>query len=348
MANKLEKANPGSRLKRDDFDAALVPGFRAATRGEYQALAGAWQSTAAGSLQEDGRFHAEALRTRDCPLCATSRGTATPLFSKLGMDIVKCAGCGLTYSTTILAAEYDRMLYVRSDSQASYINLKRNEAYAAIERIKCRYLVQRLGDYAQPGSLLDVGPGSGRLMEAANAAGWRSLGVEANAEFVASCRKRGLDVVEGFFPDCPAGDEKFDAIAMLDVVEHLAEPVEFLRNGIRRLRAGGVLVLQVPNVQSLLVQLEGARNSNFCHGHWNHFDPATLVRLAASAGLEPLAVETIISEIDRILAFPRQEIARAARLIAGVEPPAVLDTNWLHTHGMGYKVVGFFRIAAHG
>jgi SAM-dependent methyltransferase len=339
------RAAPRARVRRDDFDAALVPGFREATRGDYRALAGAWQETAEGALGADGRFQDRALRHRDCPLCATARASAEPLFTKLGMDIVRCAGCGLTYSATMLAPEFDRRLYVDSASQASYIDLKENEAYAALERVKCRYLVERLGDYLAPATLLDVGPGSGRFLEAAADAGWQGLGVEANAQFAAACRARGLAIAEGFFPECPPGDARFDAIAMLDVVEHLGDPAGFLGDGLRRLNAGGVLVLQVPNVKSLLVALEGARNSNFCHGHWNHFDPATLERLAASAGLETLAMETIISELDRIEAFPRPQVDSAIRRIAGVEPPAVLDPGWLHAHGMGYKVLGFFRLA---
>jgi 2-polyprenyl-3-methyl-5-hydroxy-6-metoxy-1,4-benzoquinol methylase len=336
-------------LTRDDFDAALVPGFREATRAEYRALDRAWGETSSTVLDGAGRFVPGADFERDCPLCGAPAARSTPLFEKLGMKIVACPDCGLTYSRNVLTEEFDRQLYIDSASQTGYQDLKRNEAYASLERVKCRYIVQRLEDFhAAPGRLLDIGPGSGRLLESATQAGWDALGIEANARFAAACRERGIRVVEGFFPDVLPAKEQFDAIALLDVIEHLHQPLELLRTAASRLAAGGVLVVQVPNVDSLLVQLEGARNTNFCHGHWSHFNLKTLEKLGRGAGLVPLALETIITEIDRIRAFPAAAVAATARRVAGVEPPADFDSQWLHAHGLGYKALAFFRAAAHG
>ncbi|APV49656.1 hypothetical protein BWI17_08180 [Betaproteobacteria bacterium GR16-43] len=333
-----------ARVQPSDFDAALVPGFREAVRANYSALDRAWKDTSSTVLDAAGAFAPGTDRERDCPLCATPGARAAPLFEKLGMKIVACPECGLTYSRNILRDEYDRQLYVESASQTSYQDLKRNSAYAELERIKSLYLVQRLGEYrAPPGRLLDIGPGSGKLLEAAMQSGWRAVGIEANAEFAAACRAHGIEILEGFFPDVLPAGERFDAITLLDVLEHLAQPLELLRLARERLVPGGVLVVQVPNVDSLLVQLEGARNTNFCHGHWSHFNTATLSRIGRSAGLETLAVETIITEIDRILAFPPDEVAATVRRVARIEPPAVLDAGWLHAHGLGYKAVAYFR-----
>jgi hypothetical protein len=133
------------------------------------------------------------------------------------------------------------------------------------------------------------------------------------------------------------------------VIEHLIEPLGLLRTAASRLAPAGVLAVQVPNVDSLLVQLEGARNTNFCHGHWSHFNLRTLEELGRRAGLEPLGCESIITEIDRIRAFPAEAIAEAARRVASVEPPSDFDAQWLHGHGMGYKALAFFRRGgAHG
>jgi 2-polyprenyl-3-methyl-5-hydroxy-6-metoxy-1,4-benzoquinol methylase len=337
------------RLTRDDFDAALVPGFRDATRSEYRALDRAWRETSATVLDEAGGFMRGADMERDCPLCRTPGSQGALLFEKLGMKIVLCPGCGLTYSRNVLREAFDRQLYVDSASQTSYQDLKRNETYAALERVKCDYILQRLADFRPPpGSLLDIGPGNGRLLEAAAAAGWDTLGIEANAAFAADCRRRGLSIVEGFFPDVLAPEARFDVITLLDVVEHLHEPVALLRTAAARLARGGVIVVQVPNVDSLLVQLEGARNSNFCHGHWSHFNLKTLARLGREAALEPLGAETIITEIDRIRAHPATDIAATARRLAGVEPPADLDAAWVHAHGMGYKALAFFGARSDG
>ena len=336
------------RVMRDDFDAALVPGFREATRAEYRALDRAWTETSSTVLDGAGRFLPGADIERDCPLCGAPGAQGQRLFEKLGMKIVKCPVCGLTYSRNVLREDFDRQLYIDSASQSSYQDLKRNEAYAALERVKCRYIVQRLGDFhARPARLLDIGPGNGRLLEAAAASGWDTLGIEANAQFALACRERGVPVLEGFFPDVLPQDKRFEAIALLDVIEHLHEPLRLLRTAASRLSSAGVLVVQAPNVDSLLVQLEGPRNTNFCHGHWSHFNLSTLQELGRRAGLEPLAAESIITEIDRIRAFPAEAIAEASRRVASLEPPVDFDAQWLHGHGMGYKALAFFRRGEH-
>lgn len=330
-------------ITRDDFDAALVPGFRESTQSEYRALDRAWRETSATVLDAQGAFVPGSDVERDCPLCGAPGAQGQLLFVKLGMRIVRCPGCGLTYSRNVLHERHDRQLYVDSAAQTTYQALKRNQAYAGLERVKCDYIVQSLGElHPGRGKLLDIGPGSGRLLEAAAARGWDAMGIEANAEFAAACRALGLDVVEGFFPEALADEERFDAIALLDVVEHLHDPVALLGACAARLAPGGVIAVQVPNVDSLLVQLEGPRHTTFCHGHWNHFNLATLQRLGRAAGLEPRRAETIITEIDRIRAHPAGDIAAAARRVAGVDPPAGFDSAWMHAHGLGYKALAFF------
>jgi SAM-dependent methyltransferase len=337
------------RVARDDFDAALVPGFREATRAQYRALDHAWKETWSTVLDGAGRFVEGADMERDCPLCGAGANAARALFEKLGMRIVECGACGLTYSRNVLREAFDRQLYIDSASQSSYQDLKRNEAYAALERVKSRYIVQRIADlHPAPGRFLDIGPGSGSLLEAAAAAGWSALGIEANHAFAAASRARGIDVIEGFFPDVLPAAERFDSIALLDVVEHLHQPLDLVRTAASRLAADGVLAIQVPNVDSLLVRLEGARNTNFCHGHWSHFNLRTLQELGRRAGLVPLAAETIITEIDRIHAFPPAAIRDAVLQVTGSEPPARIDAQWMHRHGMGYKALAFFGRGAHG
>jgi len=105
-----------------------------------------------------------------------------------------------------------------------------------------------------------------------------------------------------------------------------------------------VIVIQVPNFDSLLVRLEGAASSVICHGHWNYFTPVTLERCLRAADVEPLGSETIISEVDRIAAFPRERIAALALEICGHAPPAQgPDAHWLHAQRLGYKVLACSR-----
>jgi hypothetical protein len=136
---------------------------------------------------------------------------------------------------------------------------------------------------------------------------------------------------------------------MLDVLEHAADPVGMLQAACRQLAPDGLLLIQVPNLNSLLVQVEGRTNSNFCIGHWNHFTPGTLQAMVSAAGLQPLLIDTIISELDRILQFPESRIRQTVERLSGRQAPEVMSSpDWLHEWGLGYKLIGLFRKSADG
>lgn len=332
------------RIGKDEFDAALRPGFRRATQRAYQAL-DASQADESRARLHDGGFREGSFETRSCPVCGAGAARA-PLLRKLGLEIVRCAGCAMVYSRTVLDRRNDRAFYEETAFQSAYLQLKRDADYAALERLKARYILQLALQHApRARSLLEIGCGAGRLLSAARDAGLSVLGVEANAGFAAASRALGHEVLEGWFPEVlGAARGPFDVIAMLDVLEHCLDPSGFLRAVIARLAPDGVIVIQVPNYDSLLVRLEGAASSVICHGHWNYFTPVTLERCLQSAGVDVCGSETIISEADRIAAFPRERVSALAIEICGAAPPAQgPDADWLHAHGLGYKVLACCR-----
>ncbi len=100
--------------------------------------------------------------------------------------------------------------------------------------------------------VVDVGCGAGRLGVALKARQpARVVGVEQNPRAAAAARAR-LDLVleadaEGV--DWPFPPGSFDAVVCGDVLEHLRDPLGFLRRVRGWLRPGGVLVASVPNVR---------------------------------------------------------------------------------------------------
>lgn len=334
-----------ARLGKSDFDAAMVPGFREATRVAYQHLTETSNADMQAFLDADGKFFSEMESARACPGCTSPPGSATGFLEKAGMHIVKCDRCALIYSANVLDADCDQQRYVQSMSQAAFEALKKNETYAALERIKCRYIVQQMEQYhSGKGRLLEIGSGPGRLLDAAREAGWTTAGIEVNADFADMALQAGHEIRHGRFPADMEAGASFDAIAMLDILEHLHDPLTALIDVRGHISVGGILVVQVPNVDSLLVRAEGKASTVFSHGHWNYFSPSTLGNIAEAAGFSPLLIETIISEHDRIWKHPKSLIDKISLELRGVRPPADFDADWLHAHGMGYKVLGIFTI----
>ncbi|HJW94338.1 MAG TPA: methyltransferase domain-containing protein [Thermoanaerobaculia bacterium] len=133
------------------------------------------------------------------------------------------------------------------------------------------------------GPLIDVGCGRGELLALVPGA----RGVDTNERSVADLKARGLDATRAGVPECFAsfGDASIGSVAALHVVEHL--PVEllfaFFRESARVLRDGGLLMIETPNAESLLVSA-----SEFWRDptHLAPRHPAALVLLAREHGFE--------------------------------------------------------------
>jgi SAM-dependent methyltransferase len=262
----------------------------------------------------------------------------------------------LTYARQVMEESADSARYQASELDIEAMRLRCSGPYLELETARAQYYLDRLEEWTQGrGALLDIGCGTGTTLVEAEARGWRVLGLEPGRTAAAVAQERlGTPdrprVIEGYFPqDLPANQQSFDVISILDVLEHFVDPQAFLRRIRKRLAPSGRLFVQVPNWDSLLVQLEGTASSVICTGHWNYFTPKTLPEMLARAGYRALHVETVVSEIDRIAAFPD---AAKTRMVARLRPKqpcfAWPDENGqqsaalLHRLGLSYKLIGIF------
>ena len=143
---------------------------------------------------------------------------------------------------------------------------------------------------ARPGArVLDVGCGSGELLERMRDLGWQVAGVELDPEGARAARERtGADVVASLDDVEPGG---FDAVVLDHVLEHLADAGETLRGCLRALRPGGVLALATPNPGAAARERYGAS--------WLHWDPPRHLELRGEGAMRAV-VEGAGFEIDRI------------------------------------------------
>jgi SAM-dependent methyltransferase len=325
------------------FDAALIPGMRDRLAAAYREFRAQEAALIAQLAPPESGGSTGAYRERDCPLCGAPAAGAAPVLRAHGITLLDCQGCGLTYTATVMDEAADAGRYRASALDEALIALRLSAPYLELETARAAYYLDRLAAHgAAGGRLLEIGSGFGTLLVEAGRRGFEPLGLEPGQLGATASRRRGATVVEGYFPqDLPDPDARFDAIAALDVLEHMASPLPFLAGIRARLAPGGLLFLQVPNWDSLLVRLEGEGSSVVCPGHWSYFTPATLPALLARAGFRALEVGTVQSEIDRQAAFPPAAVEAAlARLRPG--ETGVPDVARLHALGLGYKLVGIF------
>ena len=106
-------------------------------------------------------------------------------------------------------------------------------------------------------SILDVGSGSGHVLEALVAPGRRLAGVEMAAEAAGALRARGIEghAVDLDAEPLPFADREFDAVLCYDVFEHIFAPGRLLAEIRRVVAPGGVALLCVPNTLNLFNRL---------------------------------------------------------------------------------------------
>ena len=331
---------PADPDPRDRFDAALLPGMRDRLAAAYARFRQAERAAVISLSPGSDRPY----RLRDCPGCAAPATEAEPLLQAHGLDLLGCRRCGLVYSRQVMDEAADATRYRESEIDDAAMALRCSEPYLELERARARYYLDRVAEVRPAAtSLLEVGCGTGTLLIEARRRGWRCLGIEPGRAAAAKAREQGAPVIDGWFPrDLPADAGRFDVVAALDVLEHFTAPRAHLRELRRHVAATGAILLQVPNWNSLLVQLEGAASSVVAPGHWTYFTPHTLRDMAQSEGLRPLLVETVISELDRIERFPPETIARQLQVLSPELAAKPVDARSLHAAGLGYKIVALF------
>jgi SAM-dependent methyltransferase len=136
---------------------------------------------------------------------------------------------------------------------------------------------------------MEVGPGDGaflKLLKAECRLGSVS-GIEPSPKAAAVCRRRGLNVEEGYLTSSsPAG--QFDCIAAFHVLEHALDPINLLRVFHSRLNDNGTLLIEVPNI------LGNWRGLGMIHiAHPYQFSPDSLRFALSLAGFRVLAIDAL-------------------------------------------------------
>ncbi len=110
---------------------------------------------------------------------------------------------------------------------------------------------------AGSGGVVDLGCGRGEWLALLRSAGVAARGVDANADFVAAGRARGLDMelgdALGYLEALPP--DSIDMVTAFHVIEHLAteDLLSLLEAARGALRPGGCLLLETPNPTNLVM-----------------------------------------------------------------------------------------------
>jgi len=252
-----------------------------------------------------------------CPLCRGAE--ATLLFTKDGFPFERCSACGLV----------SRGGDAGPPSYHDYLPAL-TQTLPPLTRRRYEALLARLARDRTPGRFLDVGCGGGFLVETARGLGWQAEGTEVSHAAGEFGRARGLTIHEGTLADARLPAAAFDAITLMEVVEHVSAPVALLAECAALLRPSGALYLTTPNWNSVSRRVLGARWSAVSRDHVVYFTPRHVRRALSDAGLVPRDVTTANVQPHELLArFRRRDAATPNPMAQTMELRETVEANAL-------------------
>jgi 2-polyprenyl-3-methyl-5-hydroxy-6-metoxy-1,4-benzoquinol methylase len=252
--------------------------------------------------------------TQSCSICGgPMRPTEVRALDRLvtgegPFGVVECEACEFGLTTPQLSGEGLGPYYAETYYEDFYQHseVKRRGALARLRNALGRWSAKRRNsappfqfDGVKRGRVLDVGCGSGELLEHFAAQGWETYGIDPSAAAVAAAARRGAKAHEGTLQDHPWQGETFEAITFQHSLEHVSDPLPALAAAGALLAPGGVLAIAVPNWSSWQRSLFGDRWAMLdMPRHQQHFSPRALSRLAEKLGLEVEEVGTSSTAIS--------------------------------------------------
>jgi 2-polyprenyl-3-methyl-5-hydroxy-6-metoxy-1,4-benzoquinol methylase len=194
-------------------------------------------------------------------------------------DIVQCQRCGMVSSIPTLEPEEIIDRYVEVVDEV-YLDEEpaRRKLFA--------WFLDQIGAFTVPGKrLLEIGSNVGLFLHVAAERGWEERGIEPSTWAVnEGTRRFGVRLQQGSIDDLEVKPDAADVIVMLDVLEHLNDPLAALRRLRDVINEEGLLVLSTVNLDGLHARYRGREWPWFIRSHLHYFSERTLSAMLHAAG----------------------------------------------------------------
>ncbi len=311
------------------------------------------------------------------PNCWCGNGDLAPFSS----DYLRCLACETLVAAEMPGPEISRVV---DDQRAFYGHeywLSHQEEDLGYPTIvtrartdlpeRCLHWLSTLLKYKlPPARILELGSAHGGFVALLRQAGFDAIGLELSPWVVAFARRTfDVPVLLGPIEDQPIEAGSLDGIALMDVLEHLPDPVATMRHCLGLLKPDGILVVQTPCYpEGKTYEEMMAQGDRFLEqmskpkGHLYLFSRSSIREFFRRLGAEHLAFEpAIFGHYDMFLVvsraplvpYPSEEIERTlSETSRGRVILALLDLRaevhrWLEENrGLWERVNGLQEIIA--
>ena len=253
-----------------------------------------------------------------------------------------CASCGTLVSQFNQGADVSRVTDDAADLYGKdywFSHMEEDLGFVNIYERARRDLAERapywlrtlLRHRLPPGRVLELGSAHGGFVALLAQAGFQATGLELSPGIVEIARELfGVPMLTGPIEDQALAPGSLDVIALMDVLEHLPDPVGSMRASVRALGPDGFLLIQTPaypeGVSYAEMQATGSRflEQLKANEHLYLFSPRSLRQFFAALGCDHVTFEpALFSHYDMFVVVGRQP----ARSFSVEEQVKALETT---------------------
>lgn len=206
--------------------------------------------------------------------------------------LVKCLSCGLVFCEPIPSVEELNKYYKTYAYENNY--------YSPITKHRYLTLLNSFKKYRKTNKILDVGCGNGFFLEAAREQGWEVYGTEYSEKAIEILKEKGIKSYKGKLEIRDFNEESFDVITSFEVLEHINNPQEEIKNFYYLLRNNGILYVTTPNFNSISRDLLKERWDIIGYPeHLTYYSKKTIHKLIKENGFKKNSLKTTGFSISR-------------------------------------------------
>lgn len=228
-----------------------------------------------------------------CPFCGSKTAPKYQItrFSS-PFSILECPACLLQFQHPLPGPEQIKAMYgpgyYGQENEFQYEDERRHLKYY---RFVWEKRIQKLSKNLHttgPRKILDMGCSFGGLLQTAENYGFEGYGVEISAYAREYAARQMPDRIFETLESAPWKENFFDAISLIEVIEHLDAPLKTLKQLWHLMKPGGLLLLQTANMAGRQARKAGADYHYYLPGHLFYFSKANLRQILLATGFKKI------------------------------------------------------------
>ncbi len=211
-------------------------------------------------------------------------------YTKKDHKVVKCKSCNLIRlyenpnSNTFYKTEEYREKYNDTSSPDDYLKMHDGEQSSRLEKIGIEYFRNKV--------VLDFGCGGGSFLDLIRGVAKETLGIEPFEGYHNHLSNNHHKVFRSADEALENCEGKIDTIVSTGVIEHVENPLKYLIDAYKLLKAKGKMYIETDNINDILFYMNDPELNKFFYRtvHLWYFEGSTLQKISEKAGFKNVKV----------------------------------------------------------